>query len=63
MILSGMGPVDAVRTDAGKIFASAYAVFPGTVFLVSVGVLIAPIAHRRLPAFRLESDAAEGGDS
>jgi hypothetical protein len=56
MILSGMGPVGEVRTAAGKIFASAYAIFSGTVFLVSVGLLVAPIVHRVLHAFHLEAE-------
>ncbi len=46
MILSGMGPVDELSTFAGKIFASFYALFSGIVFLVSAGIIIAPIAHR-----------------
>ncbi len=48
MILGGMGPVDKIVTDGGKIFASLYALFSGIIFLVSVGIIIAPIAHRLL---------------
>jgi hypothetical protein len=55
MILGGMGPVDAVRTDGGKLFASLYALFSGVVFLVAVGVLVTPIAHRIFHKFHLES--------
>ncbi len=58
MILGGMGPVDPVRTVAGKLFASFYALFSGMVFLVAVGVLIAPAFHRFLHRFHLEV----GGD-
>jgi hypothetical protein len=54
MILGGMGPVDAVRTTAGKWFASFYALFAGMVLLVAVGVLIAPVFHRFLHRFHLE---------
>jgi hypothetical protein len=54
MILGGMGPVDPVRTTAGKWFESAYAIFSGVAFLTSVGVLLAPIAHRFLHRFHLE---------
>ncbi len=54
MILGGMGPVDPVRTVAGKLFASFYALFSGMVFLVAVGVLIAPAFHRFLHRFHLE---------
>ena len=56
MILGGMGPVDAVRTTAGKWFASFYALFSGMVLLVAVGVLIAPVFHRFLHRFHLEID-------
>ncbi|HTP00849.1 MAG TPA: hypothetical protein VMJ64_05695 [Anaerolineales bacterium] len=63
MILGGMGPVDPVRTDAGKLFASFYALFSGMVFLVAVGVLIAPIFHRFLHAFHIaEEDVQDAAD-
>ncbi len=54
MILGGMGPVDPIRTVAGKLFASFYALFSGMIFLVAVGVLIAPTFHRFLHRFHLE---------
>ncbi len=56
MLLGGMGPVNALHTDAGKLFASFYALFSGIVFLVAVGVLMAPILHRILHQFHLEAD-------
>ena len=59
MILGGMGPVDPLHTDAGKLFASVYALFSGIVFLVAVGVLIAPILHRFMHQFHLEADREE----
>jgi hypothetical protein len=55
MILGGMGPVNELHTTAGKIFASCYALFSGIVFLVSVGVLLAPVIHRLLHQFHLQS--------
>jgi hypothetical protein len=54
MILGGMGPVDAIRTPAGKLFASLYALFSGVVFLVIVGIVIAPVGHRLLHSLHLE---------
>jgi hypothetical protein len=48
MILGGMGPVDTLKTDSGKFFASMYALFSGIVFLVTVGIIFAPIVHRFL---------------
>ncbi len=56
MILGGMGPVDTIKTDAGKLFASFYALFAGMVFLVAVGVLLAPVVHRFLHAFHVPPD-------
>ncbi len=56
MILGGMGPVNEVRTTAGKIFASLYALFSGIIFLVTIGVIFAPIYHRFLHKFHLNLD-------
>jgi len=55
MILGGMGPVNTLQTSAGKIFASLYALFSGVIFLVSVGVLLAPIIHRLMHKFHLQN--------
>ena len=54
MILGGMGPVDMLHTTSGKLFASFYALFSGAIFLVAVGVLVAPIFHRFLHIFHLD---------
>lgn len=48
MILSGMGPVSELHTDAGKIFAGSYALFSGIIFLVVIAIFIAPLFHRFL---------------
>lgn len=53
MILAGMGPVDALKNDAAKWFASFYAVFSGVVFLSTVAVFLSPIAHRFLHKLHL----------
>ena len=60
MILGGMGPVDPIRTPAGKLFASFYALFSGVVFLVIVGVLMVPIGHRLLHSLHLERSGSGG---
>lgn len=54
MILGGMGEIDVLRTRAGKLFASFYALFAGIVFLAVVGVLVAPIVHRLLHRMHLD---------
>lgn len=54
MIIAGMGPVSVLKTDGAKLFASAYALFSGIAFLSSVGLFIAPVAHRFFHRFHLE---------
>ena len=56
MILGGMGPVNPLQTNAGKIFASFYAIYSGVILLASVGVLAAPIFHRFLHHFHLADE-------
>jgi len=56
MLLGGMGPVDKPVTDGGKLFASLYALFAGIVFLVAIGVMLAPIVHRLLHRFHLDDE-------
>ena len=46
MLLGGMGPVNPLNTDAGKVFAGCYALYAGLVFLIVAGVLLAPVIHR-----------------
>jgi putative Mn2+ efflux pump MntP len=46
MILSGMGLVDHVGSDSGKLFSSVYALFSGIVFITNVGIILAPALHR-----------------
>lgn len=58
MILGGMGPVSQMQTNAGKLFASFYALFSGMVFLVVAGIVVSPIAHRILHNLHLEEEAA-----
>jgi hypothetical protein len=55
MILSGMGPVATLQTDAGKIFAGCYALFSGLLLITVTGIVLAPIVHRALHKFHLES--------
>lgn len=54
MILSGMGPVDAIVTESGKWFASLYALLSGLVFAVTTGIIISPIIHRVMHRLHLE---------
>ena len=54
MILGGMGPVNPIRTNTGKIFASFYGLYSGIILLASVGVLATPIFHRFMHRFHLQ---------
>jgi len=56
MILTGMGPVDTMKDTPSKIFASAYALFSGVVFLSAVGIVLAPVFHRVLHHFHLDEE-------
>jgi hypothetical protein len=62
MILGGMGPVGELSTDAAKLFAGTYALYCGLVVIISVGFLIAPILHRFLHYFHVDSESDEGGE-
>lgn len=61
MILGGMGPVDAMHSDAGKLFAAFYALYSGLVLVGVAGLLLAPFMHRLLHRFHLEG-RREGKD-
>jgi hypothetical protein len=54
MILSGMGPVNPMQTNAGKIFAGCYALFSGLALITIMGMILAPVVHRFLHKFHLD---------
>jgi hypothetical protein len=56
MILGGMGPVDPITTHAGKLFASAYALFSGLLFIGAASLVVAPFVHRIMHTIHLEED-------
>jgi hypothetical protein len=56
MILGGMGPVNDMKTDAGKIFAGCYALYSGLVVIVCAGIILAPLIHRILHRFHADVD-------
>jgi len=55
MILGGMGPVDTLRNNAAKIFASFYALFSGLAFISIMSILLAPFVRRMLHRFHAET--------
>lgn len=56
MLLGGMGPVNAPQSSGGKLFAGAYALYAGLLFLVVTGLVLAPVVHRILHKFHVQSD-------
>jgi len=54
MILTGMGPVDPLRTPAAKVFGIAYSLFSGVAFLTTVAILLAPAVNRLMHRLHLE---------
>ncbi len=62
MILTGMGPIAPMTDTTAKLFASAYALFSGVVFLSAIGLVLTPIFHRVLHMFHLD-DADENEET
>jgi hypothetical protein len=60
MILTGMGPIAPLPSTSAKLFASAYALFSGVVFVVTAGLVVAPVAHRFLHRFHVELGDDQG---
>lgn len=54
MLLGGMGPIGEIRSDAGKLFAAAYALYAGLVFIGAGAILLAPVLHRFMHNFHIE---------
>jgi hypothetical protein len=59
MILSGMGPVGELKHTGAKLFASAYALASGIIFIGTAGVLAAPWIHRLLHKLHAEEEPGE----
>jgi len=51
MLLGGMGPVDLPKTAGGKLFAGAYALYAGLVFIATAALVLTPVLHRVLHRF------------
>ena len=60
MLMGGMGPVGSLYTDAGKVFAGIYALYCGLVELIAIGIFAAPLFHRFLHHFHIESEHRQG---
>lgn len=56
MILGGMGPVDPIPSNAGKLFASFYALFSGLLFIGAASLAVAPFVHRIMHKLHLDDE-------
>jgi len=56
MILTGMGPVNDMKTDGSKVFSSLFALYSGVAFLSITAVFFAPIVHRFLHILHFEPE-------
>ena len=66
MILSGMGPVidtGITLSNQAKLFASVYALFSGVVFISTIGILMAPVAHRFFHKLHLQDQNPDNDDN
>ena len=62
MILSGMGPIGELHGTAAKIFAGSYALYSGLALILIAGIILAPIVHRFLHKFHLETVKKAGDE-
>jgi hypothetical protein len=62
MILTGMGPVDPLRTASAKLFATFYSLYSGVAFLTMMAVLVAPLLHRFLHKYHLDVSEDDNED-
>ena len=54
MILGGMGQINPLTTTGAKVFASAYALASGLMFIGVMGIVMAPVVHRLLHKFHMD---------
>ena len=59
MILSGMGPMSPLHTDAAKLFAGIYAIYCGITLIGTTAIIFAPAVHRALHRFHLEDSSLD----
>ncbi len=54
MIFGGMGEIDILHTNGGKIFAALYAIYSGLLLVVCGSLLLVPVFHRILHKFHAD---------
>ncbi|MFA5520373.1 MAG: two pore domain potassium channel family protein [Castellaniella sp.] len=58
LIVGGIGPYIVPAAAAGKLFFALYSMFVGLVFVATLGIILAPVAHRIIHKFHLDEDDA-----
>ena len=53
MLLGGMGPIGEMGPTAGKLFASAFAIYSGLLFIAASAILLTPVFHRMVHKLHL----------
>lgn len=64
-VMGGLGIVQMPESAEGKLFYALYGIFVGLSFAASVGIVLAPVAHRILHALHLDEaleDPSDGAD-
>jgi hypothetical protein len=56
LIVGGIGPFIAPVTVSGKWFFAIYSMLVGLVFVGTLGIILAPLAHRIIHKFHLDED-------
>lgn len=56
MIVSGLGPFILPTTIAGKIFFTLYSILVSLIFVATLGLILAPLAHRIIHKLHLDDD-------
>ncbi|MFT0532587.1 two pore domain potassium channel family protein [Castellaniella hirudinis] len=62
LIIAGIGSTSLPQTIAGKLFFSVYGIFVGLVFMATLGIVLAPVAHRLLHKLHLDENSDEDDD-
>lgn len=55
-IANGIGPYIVPQNIPGKVFFAFYGIFTSLVFMTTLGLVLAPIAHRILHRFHLDDE-------
>lgn len=56
LIIGGIGPFIVPASMGGKIFFSFYSLLVGLLFVGTLGLILAPVAHRLIHKFHLDGD-------